>query len=50
MITLTGQVRIMKNNIFSKNGLWWVYLKYNDGGEDIYGPYHSKSEAERLIY
>lgn len=47
----TEQVYIADTDIYFNNGSWWVSIIYSDSDvEDIFGPYTSKQEAERVIY
>lgn len=47
----TKSVYIMDTDVYFKNESWWVSILYSDSDiEDIYGPYTSKEEAERVIY
>lgn len=51
ILTKTESVYIEDTDIYFDNGSWWVSIMYSDSDvEDIYGPYTTKQEAERVIY
>ena len=50
MITLDDvQVRIVKTQPYYSEGKWYVSVEYTVGERDVFGPFHTKEEAEGLI-
>lgn len=42
-------IYIESKDVFRKDNYWWVAIKYSDGGEDEYGPFDEKEQAQMFV-